>query len=210
MSQPVDAELLGISQRIREARERAGLTLQELARRSGVATSSIQKVETGQMVPSVAVMVKIARGLGVRAGTLVDGADGDAVPLVHLRPEDRHPIGRPGELVVERMTGDLFSPSLETWRVTLHPGVTSGKAEMHYDGEEWVLCEKGSVTFVVSGREHRLRAGDTLHFKASLPHVWRNDGSGVARFLVTGTLPEQFRAALGRRVGAVADRRATG
>ena len=108
MSQPVDAELEGISQRIREARERAEFTLQELARRSGVAPSSIQKVETGQMIPSVAVVMKIARGLGVRAGELVDGVPEDEVPLVHLRPEDRHPVGREGELVVERLTGDRF------------------------------------------------------------------------------------------------------
>jgi len=210
VSQPVDEELQGISRRIREARERAELTLQELAHRSGVATSSIQKVETGQMVPSVAVVMKIARGLGVRAGELVDGAGNDEVSLVHLRPQDRHPVGKPGELVVERMSGDLFAPALETWRVTIHPGATSGKAELRYDGEEWVLCEKGSVTFVVAGTAHRMRAGDTLHFKASLPHAWRNDGSVAARFLVTGTVPEKLRAALAHRFGPRSTRHAAG
>ena len=60
----VDAELARISQRIRRWREEAGLTLQDLARRSELATSTIQKVETAQMVPSIAVMLKIARGLG--------------------------------------------------------------------------------------------------------------------------------------------------
>ena len=206
MSQPVDAELEGISRRIRQARERAEFTLQELARRSGVAPSSIQKVETGQMIPSVAVVMKIARGLGMRAGELVDGAADDEVPLVHLRPEDRHPVGREGELVVERLTGDLFAPALETWRVTLYPGVSSGAAEMHYDGEEWVLCEKGTLTFFVAEREHQMRPGDTLHFKASLPHCWRNDGNSVVSFLVTGTVPEKFRAVMGRRIGSTAER----
>jgi transcriptional regulator with XRE-family HTH domain len=101
VSAAVDDELARISRRIRAAREEEGLTLQELARRSGVATSTIQKVETAQMTPSVAVVMKIARGLGRRASELVDDG-GDAVPVVHLRAGERHPIGRPGRLVVER------------------------------------------------------------------------------------------------------------
>ena len=71
MSPALDQELARISQRIREARDAAGLTLQELAARSGVATSTIQKVETEQMIPSVAVIIKIARGLGMHVSQLV-------------------------------------------------------------------------------------------------------------------------------------------
>ena len=195
----VDRELARISQRIRESREAAGLTLQELARRSGVATSTIQKVEKEQMTPSVAVILKIARGLGVRLSELVLDPT-DAIEILHLRAGDRRPIGAPGKLVAERLSGDLFEPALETWRVTLYPGFSSGRGTIQYEGEEVVVCERGVVIFHVGERDHVLRAGDTLHFKASIPHSWRNEGDGPARFIVTGTLPKKFRAMMHGRV----------
>ena len=195
----VDQELARISQRIRAAREAAGLTLQELAGKSGVATSTIQKVEKEQMTPSVAVILKIARGLGVRLSELVVDAEGE-LEILHLRAADRHPIGAPGKLVVERLSGDLFEPALETWRVTLHPGFSSGRGTIQYEGEEVVMCERGSVVFRVGERDYPLRAGDTLHFKASIPHSWRNDSDAPARFIVTGTLPRKFRAMMHGRV----------
>ena len=195
-------ELRGISERVRRLRDERGLTLQELAGKSGVATSTIQKIETAQMVPSVAVLLKVARGLGCRPAELIhDGGDG--LDAIHLRPEERHPVGVADRVVVDRLSGDLSDPALESWRVTLHPGESSGTGDIQYDGEELVLCEEGEVVFRVGASEHRLRAGDTLHFKAALPHAWRNDGNAPARFVVTGTLPHQFRRAMrGLRVAS--------
>ncbi len=203
MAPRIDSELAQISRRVRSFREEANLTLQQLAERSGVATSTIQKVETEQMIPSVAVILKIARGLGRRAAELVHDA-GDDLEILHLRAAERHPIGQRDKLLVERLSGDLFEPSLETWRVTLHPGVSSGSDSIQYEGEELVVCERGTVTFRVAERDYVLRAGDTLHFKASLPHRWRNDGDAPARFTVTGTLPRKFRAVMHGRVARAA------
>jgi transcriptional regulator with XRE-family HTH domain len=201
----VDEELARISKRIRDWRDEAGFTLQELAKKSGVATSTIQKVETEQMIPSVAVILKIARGLGRRAADLVHDA-GDELEIIHLRARERHAIGTEGELLVERLSGDLFDPALEMWRVTLHPGRSSGRDAIRYGGEELAVGERGAVTFRVGDQEYVLRAGDTLHFKASLPHSWRNDGESVARFTVTGTLPRKLRAVMQQRVSGVAAR----
>jgi quercetin dioxygenase-like cupin family protein len=92
--------------------------------------------------------------------------------------------------------------------VTLWPGASSGRGSIRYDGEELVICEKGSVTLHVGEAEIVLRAGDTLHFKASLPHAWRNDGAAAARFTLTGTLPEKFRAAMRGRLAAASGGRA--
>ena len=194
MSPAVDEELALISQRIREARDAAGFTLQELAAKSGVATSTIQKVETEQMIPSVAVIIKIARGLGMHLSALVQQGE-ETVEISHTRARQRNEIGSKGKLLVERISGDLLEPALEMWRVTLYPGVSSGRHAIEYDGEEIANCEAGEVTFCLGEQEYVLATGDSLHFKASIPHFWRNDGDAPARFTVTGTLPRQFRAA---------------
>lgn len=202
MSPAVDEELARISQRIREARDGAGLTLQELAAKSGVATSTIQKVETEQMIPSVAVILKIARGLGMHVSQLVQEGE-ETLEVSHISARERHEIGSKDKLIVERLSGDLLEPALEMWRVTLYPGVSSGRQAIEYDGEEIAVCEAGQVTFCLGEQEYVLATGDSLHFKASIPHFWRNDGDSPARFTVTGTLPRKFRVALRQQMGAL-------
>jgi transcriptional regulator with XRE-family HTH domain len=191
----IESDLARISRRIREWRKQKGLTLQELAERSHLATSTIQKIEAGQMIPSVAVLLKVARGLGRRPAELVhDGANEPDAIL--MRADARHPVGVRGRMWVERLSGDLSGSALESWRVTLHPGVSSGRGAIQYDGEELVVCEAGSVVFRVGEDEHVLGPGDSLHFRASIAHGWRNDGTAVARFTVTGTVPPSVRAAV--------------
>lgn len=184
-----------MSKRVRAWREELGLSLHELASRSDVAASTIQKVETGQMVPSVAVLLKIARGLDRRPAELVSDQT-EELDTVLLRAKEHPVISASQRMRVERLSGDLFEPAIEMWRVQLHPGYGSGKGTYAYEGEEVILCEEGEVTFRIGEEEYRLQAGDTLHFKAGIPHQWWNSGRTTARILVAGNFPKGLRAKL--------------
>jgi transcriptional regulator with XRE-family HTH domain len=197
-----DPEIRRMAQRIRRAREEAGWTLQELARRAELAASTIQKVETLQMVPSVAVLVKIARGLERSPGDFIreDGATPD---VLHLHSKERHQVGVRERMLVERLSGDVVDSGLEVWRVTHQPGSGSGDDDLCFDGEVVIVCEEGALAFQVGGNAFLLEEGDSLHFRASHPHRWRNDGPGAARFLYVGTLPVAVRAAIQARLARV-------
>ena len=200
MDPSIDGEIARINARIRRWREDAGITLQELGKRSGLATSTVQKVETGQMIPSVAVLLKLSHGLGRRPTELIREGDSD-LDIAHVRAEDRDRTGHEKSMVIERLSGDLSDPALEMWRIHLQPDASSGSGSIHYEGEQIVVCEKGRVTFTIGGDDYELEAGDSLHFKAHLPHSWQNRGRREARFTVTGTLPAKFRAMIRSRVG---------
>ena len=191
----MEEALSNISQRVREWREQLGLSLHELAARSDVAASTIQKVETGQMTPSVAVLLKIARGLDRRPAELVSDQSEES-DVVLLRAK-RHPvINASSKMRVERLSGDLFDPAIEVWRAQLHPGYGSGKGMYAYEGEEVVVCEAGEVCFEIGDDEYLLNAGDSLHFKAGIPHRWSNPGKTIARFLIAGNFPKGLRTKL--------------
>lgn len=194
----VDHELARLALRIRERREREGLTLGELADRSGVAPSTIQKVEKGQMTPSMAVVFKIARGLGRSVADFIHDADA-ALPLVHLRTEDRPRIGPRDGTTFERISGDVPDPKLEMWRVHVEPGATGPRRPIQYQGEALIVCERGRPTLRVGTSDVVLGVGDSLHFDAVAGMTWRNDGARAAVFTVTGTLPDQLRASLQAR-----------
>jgi transcriptional regulator with XRE-family HTH domain len=195
----IDGEIARISARIRHWREAAELTLQELASRSGLATSTVQKVETGQMIPSVAVLLKLSHGLGRRPTELISEGDAD-LEVAYIAASEHDRIGDDKSMIIERLSGDLSEPELEMWRVHLQPDASSGRSSIHYEGEEVVVCEKGSVVFTIGDDEYELSAGDSLHFKAHLPHSWCNRGRREARFILTGTLPAKFRAMIRSRI----------
>lgn len=209
----IDGELVQISRRIRRWREEKGFTLQQLAERSDLATSTVQKVETGQMIPSVAVLLKVARGLGRRPTELIrEDDEARRVDVELLRRRDRSQLGDSRRLTIERLSGDLSDPALEMWRVTLRPNASSGRDPIAYEGEEIVVCEKGRLTLRLADEEYVLGAGDSLHFKARIPHSWHNLARSEARFSVTGSLPRKLREAIQQRVTRVArgDGRKTG
>jgi HTH-type transcriptional regulator/antitoxin HipB len=65
-----------LGQLIKHHRERLGLTQARLAERAGIPQSRVSELETGKIDdPSLSLLQSIARGLGMRASTLVRGLE---------------------------------------------------------------------------------------------------------------------------------------
>jgi transcriptional regulator with XRE-family HTH domain len=203
-----EAELRRVAERVRRWREKGQLTLQELARRSGVAASTIQKVETQQMIPTVGVLIKIAHGLD-RATTELFREPTSELKVVHLPAEARHPVGLRSRMIVERLTGDVSEPSLEVWRVVHEPRSGSGSDPIRWDGEALVFCESGEVEYRIGDETYSLRSGDSLHYKTTIPHTWINTGAGPARLLLAVTVPDKLKTLFQQRLRAVSAPAAT-
>ncbi len=202
----MEEDLQFIAERIRRWREELDLSLHELARRADVAPSTIQKVETGHMVPSISILMKIARGLERRPSELVNDESED-VEVIFMRAKEHSTTGSMKKMKVERLSGDLFDPSIEMWRVSVSPGFSSGTTPHAYEGEEVIVSEEGTLGFQVEGRDYRLQSGDSLHFKAGLAHRWWNDGDTTARFIIAGTFPRGLRRKLYQEVQGTATAR---
>jgi transcriptional regulator with XRE-family HTH domain len=199
----LQSEIARISDRIRRWREEKGLTRQELGARSDLAVSTVHKVETGQMIPSIAVLLKLAHGLGRRPTEIIEDAEYDNDRVV-MRSSDREPVGLDGRILVERLSGEIIDPVLEMWRVTIHPGMSSGDKPIRNNGEALIVCEKGRLSVQVGDDRYTLGTGDSLHFKATLPHSWGNESRSVAQFTITGTLSNEIRSFLHQRVAQAA------
>jgi len=188
-----------VAERLHGWREEAGLSLQALASRSGVAASTIQKVERRQMVPTIAVLLKIAHGLGRRPSEFLDD-ETPHVEVVHIRAAERRVHSDGGSGSVERLSADVIDPQLEAYRVEHLPGGSMGKVPIHFDGEQLIVVLSGALTLTIADQTHVVRAGDSIHWKARLPHSWKNESSEPARFIIVGTLPQGMRGVLrGRR-----------
>ena len=67
-----------IGPRLREQRERLGMSLREIARRIGVSASLISQIERDKVNPSVSTLWALARELGLNMGDLFDEETGAA------------------------------------------------------------------------------------------------------------------------------------
>src|SRR6187200_1746564 len=84
-----------IAARVRELRGATGLSLEALARKSGVSRSMISLIERGESSPTAVVLSRLATGLGVVLASLFDPPQAlvPGVPLLRRaeQPEWRDP-----------------------------------------------------------------------------------------------------------------------
>lgn len=191
----MSADLVRVSERLRRWRSEAALSLQALATKSGVAASTIQKIERRQMVPSIAVLLKIAHGLGRRPSEFLD-EHAARVEVVHTRATERrrYPDGSGGK--IERMAADVVDQRLDAFRVEHLPGASMGPVPIRFDGEGLIVGLAGELTVTIADERYLVQTGDSLHWKAKLPHSWANESDAPTSFLIIGTLPQDMRRLL--------------
>jgi transcriptional regulator with XRE-family HTH domain len=174
-----------IGPRIRALREAGGLSLRDLAQRTGVSAPMLSQVERGETSPTLQVASRIAAGLDLSLSQLLRLEEGGAVSVV--RADDAKPASERKGHRTEVLTPALPGQRAELSRHTLAPGASTGGTEdppMHEPGaREIAHLETGEVMLVIDGERHELQAGDTVTFDADLPHHFENPGSGEARFL---------------------------
>jgi len=62
-----------VGQRVRQARERAGITQEELAARAGMDRTAVGKIERGERAVTVAALLRLAAALGTTGSSLLEG-----------------------------------------------------------------------------------------------------------------------------------------
>lgn len=178
----VERYLDRIAGRIREWRASMGMTLQQVAARSGVAASTIQKVESQQMVPTIAVLFKIARGLGHNPVDLLDDSCevGDVIHRTNsrLELESRRSL---------HLTGELMDSQFSTWKVVHEPGQGLVAPGLGPRGEVLILCQRGQLEATVGDEVFTLQPGESLHCKTRKGFGWRAVGHESAEFTVVGS-----------------------
>ena len=165
-----------LGRRVRALRRERGLTLDGLARRSGVSRAMISKLERGEKNPTLVVAAKVAEGLGVSLSQVVGVEERRDVVVIR---RERRMVMRDPETGFERQ---LLSPSfggrgIEFIRNVVPIGSTSGEFPPHRRGvSEYVVVERGRLRALLGSDEYFLERGDALYFEADVTHRFDNAG----------------------------------
>ncbi|MFD0471146.1 helix-turn-helix domain-containing protein [Nonomuraea thailandensis] len=155
------AVLQNVGPRLRHFRKALGITLAELAERTGLTPSTISRLERGHIRPTLEQLLPLARAYSVPLDELVAApATGD--PRVHLRAFHKHgltfvPLGvKTGCAGVQ---GDLSPVSqLPPPKFHRHPG------------REWFYVLHGAVQLVLTDTRTVLTAGEAAEFDTGVAH----------------------------------------
>lgn len=176
-----------IATNVRAQRAHRGLTLDELAIRSGVSRGMLVQVEQGRTNPSVSTLARIADALGVTVARLVEVND---TPVVRVVPASEVVTFTHGQGSARLLVGTDAPAILELWDWRLAPGE-------HHDGDphppgtrEMLTVLEGELTLSVYGTTHVVRVGDAVVFSADRPHRYANEsGDTHLRFIMVVTEP---------------------
>jgi len=169
---------------LRRLRTRRGLSLERLSRASGVSRAMLGQVELGRSTPTINVLWKIARALGVSFSALITDPTGTH-PTVIRASKAKVLTSHDGAFVSRALFPSDAPRSVEFYELRLAPGSVE-RADAHPPGtRENLVVVKGELGLVVGGNRHRLSAGDAILFEADVPHeYWNETGEMLHMYLV--------------------------
>ncbi|ANF56441.1 helix-turn-helix domain-containing protein [Halotalea alkalilenta] len=173
----LDGDELGA--RVRHARLAHKLTLKAVAEKAHCSESQVSKVERGLVMPSLAMLHRLAMAVNTNVSDLIGTASASG------------PILRQGERLVsefdpsngvrlERLDGASRGSLLQAHIHIIPPGAKSD-GQINHIGEEVGYVLEGTILLTLGDQAHVLNRGDAFHFSSHEPHGYENIGEGTAR-----------------------------
>jgi quercetin dioxygenase-like cupin family protein len=156
------------------------MSLDDLARASGVSRAGLSQIETCKSNPTVGVLWKVAVGLGVPFAELIGAPRSGAMVL--RRSESQVLRSADGRLESRPLAPAGTSPLMELYELRLSAR-GSHRSEAHAPGTyELLVVLSGQLRMQVGDETYELAAGDSVSFPADRPHVYENPGGSEARY----------------------------
>lgn len=176
-----------IGEKITSLRTQKNITKAELAARSNLSEQQIEIIEQGISIPTLGVLVRITRSLGVRIGTLLDDSDkpgpaimrtDEKISSVSFSTNDESPREHLNFL---SLAPNKAGRHMEPFLIDITPGKTDSLKSTH-EGEEFIYVLDGSVTLYYGNDVIELGKGDSVYIDSIVNHLVTTR-SGKARIL---------------------------
>lgn len=168
-------EPLKLGERVRAIRLNQKLTLEEAAKLTGLARSTLSKIENEQISPTFSVVTKLVRGLNIDVPQLF------SQPSTGPSAGGRRDITRAGEgkphptptYEHELLATQLTHKKMIPFRTRVHArDFTSFGGWVRHDGEEFLYVLQGSILLYTEFYEPiELFEGDSAYYDCSMGHA---------------------------------------
>lgn len=172
-SQRIETELSQIAPRLRSARRKKNITLEQLAHTTGISKSTLSRLESGQRRPSLELLLPVVAALDVPFDQIV------APPRTQdprVTPKTTRADGR----TFTRLSGKSGEP--QAFKITILPTEREPVVRSH-SGYEWIYVLDGRLRLVLGEHDIVLGAGEVAEFDTANPHWFGCAGSDPVEIL---------------------------
>ena len=171
--------------RLKQIRQRLGISQRQLARATGVANATISQIESGSLNPTVGMLKKVLDGIPVSLSEFFAN-EGGPEEKIFFKASELTEISEGN--VSYRQVGQGNS-AIQLLHEHYRSGASTGKHALTHEGEECGIVLKGALEVTVGNRTRVLKAGDAYYFKSNQPHQFRNVGVNVCEVISACTPP---------------------
>ncbi len=179
-------EAVQLGERIKLARKKQGLSLEDLSTRTGIDLDTLNKVEENQFVPPLGELIKLGKAMAMKMSDFISTGE---EPFTVVRSDQRKAISRFGknipsrqEYFYESLAPDKKDRFMEPFMVTLLPTETQELSQ--HDGQEFIFVLEGEMEVRI-GKGYRdvIRPGDAVYYDSTTPHLVKAHGDKPAKIL---------------------------
>lgn len=167
---------------IRRIRRDQGLTLQEIAARTGLSVSMLSMLERGVAGASIGTLVAVSSALGVQLGRLFDATPEPDSPVTRRANQPRFEAS-PG--VLRRTVHHNPDDGIEIVVLELDSGTDTGRNLIRHAGDEYMLVTSGSLDVELAGDRLTLDQGDGMRIATGELHRFINATDAPVEVVLT-------------------------
>jgi transcriptional regulator with XRE-family HTH domain len=177
-----------VGKRLKAAREAAGLSQRQLAKRSAVSNATISLIEQNRTSPSVGLLKRVLDGVPMSLAAFFGSEE--SPQHYFFKADELIEIGS-GGISYRQVGRDLSKRALQVLHELYAPGADTGEALLSHQSEEGGVVIRGHIEVTVNGQRRILGPGDAYYFDSRLPHRFRNPGD-VDCEIVSACTPASF------------------
>ena len=191
---------LKIGEKIRGLRRSKNVDIGDLAQQVGISAAVLGQIESDVVPPTIATLMKIATILGTSMTHFFQEEE-EAHEIEVVRRGERQKMRKPSgagqsslSYAYEALASTHVASHMQPLLVEFNLDVADDLVPVSHEGEEFHYVLEGTVEFQGGGQVVTLRPGDSLYFKATVPHVLRGTGSVPPKTISVVYVPDDEQA----------------
>lgn len=166
-----------VGEKIKSLRESQGISMEELAERSGLAIEQVERIENNIDLPSLAPLIKIARVLGVRLGTFLDDQVDNGPVVCRQAGNSENSISFSNNAIQSRkhmeyhaLAGPKSDRHMEPFIININQMNDADFVLSSHEGEEFIFVMEGKMEISYGQSTYLLNEGDSIYYDSIVPH----------------------------------------
>jgi transcriptional regulator with XRE-family HTH domain len=166
-----------VGAKVHQLRETRGMSVAQLAEQSLCSVEVLVQIENGELVPSLTPLMKIARALGIRLGTLIDDEPHDGPVVVKamaspgvIRFSGKDPNAAKSNLDFYTLGAGKKDRNMEPFLIDVQPRVDREAPLSSHEGEEFIYVLSGCIEINYGQTTYELETGDSIYYDSIVPH----------------------------------------